>query len=45
MPVPPRARLQSVPEVGRRPRDDETGQYRHLAAFGVIGTASAIERE
>jgi hypothetical protein len=43
MPMP-RARLLSVPEAGR-PGDDETGQYRHLAAFGVFGTASAIDRE
>lgn len=45
MPIPPRARLQLIPGAGRRPGDDKTGQYRHLAAFGVFGTASAIDRE
>ena len=44
MPVPPQARLRSVPEAGS-PEGDELGQYRHLAALGILGTAPAIDRE
>lgn len=44
MSVPPRARLLPVPGAGG-PGHEGFRQYRRLAALGIFGTASAIDRE
>jgi hypothetical protein len=44
MSVSPRVRLLSFPGPGS-PRGDGIRQYRRLAALGIFGTASAIDRE
>jgi hypothetical protein len=44
MSVSPRARLLLVSGAGN-PGDDGIGRYRHPAALGIFGTASAMDRE
>jgi hypothetical protein len=44
MSVSPRARLLSVSGAGS-PGDDGIGRYRHPAALGIFGTASAMDGE